>query len=805
MRYLARLVIILCCASAPLSAQPKPTDECEGKTIKSIILEGVVHVPQHTVRHHIPYTVGQKFTGSKTRTTLENLSQLGFFNTCTLSYEPVEDGISLIVTVTEKPLLGHVTIEGNKSLTTDKILEAIGRETLHTIDEEAMRVTIHKVEEAYKKAHYHHAHVTARTTPDTINPGVHNLILSIDENTQSTLQKIIIEGNNALSGREIRSVMLSSEAWLLGILTGAGSYNPEMLEGDRYLIGQHYRSKGYYTARVSDIQADFSPDKKLITLTYSVEEGDQFTLSDISIAPDPDGEFNFVALEQSLPLKAGDIYNEQKVRSIMEELSSLCGSQGYIDADVQPHIIPDLEKKTVSVRFVIDKGKKWKLRRLTITGNLITQDHVIRRNILLEEGDTVTAHLLEASKRRVTQLSYFEQDGVNWKKHYKDNNNLDLELNVQESRPRNFSFQLAFSGTEQDPGGSLKGVVDCTWNNIKGSGRDGIVKLEGNFKQLHQFVLQFSDPRFWETNTALSVELARRSRSYDHMRSVTRIPKEVVWTSAVRAGIPIPGSFTTSVVTGAGFEYILNNNTNGTAIAPNNSVPHELRPVMQRKLTSMFTPGILWWFEGELSNDTLNHKVYPSDGYRLSVHLKSAPPLINQTFTFLKGELSASWYTELLDQQRLVLGLHAKAGWVSSLGNSTSMPFKEAFILGGPGSVRGFDWGTVGPVWYGTVLGGTKMLQCNAELIFPLLKENGLYGHFFYDSGTAWDCEKQGLTEVQQRSILNDTFRMRHTVGFGINMLWPQPIKVSFGYKLDFDKRSGEAPSKFEIMANTAF
>jgi len=212
----------------------------------------------------------------------------------------------------------------------------------------------------------------------------------------------------------------------------------------------------------------------------------------------------------------------------------------------------------------------------------------------------------------------------------------------------------------------------------------------------------------------------------------------------------------------------------------------------------------------DIIKDTRNHPVYPNDGYHLAFTNKCALPGINKTFAFYKSTMEASWYTPLIGYDTLVMGLHGKVGFVEQIGLGQStyskIPYRELFHIGGMETVRGFNPSQAGPSWeYANPLGGKKMVQMNAELIFPFMSNRNMRVHLFYDCGCAWDTAKTPIIRDNMDRIKNDTFHLRHTIGVGINILQPQPIKVSFGYKIDRNKRIGESPHEFHIGMNSAF
>ena len=124
--------------------------------------------------------------------------------------------------------------------------------------------------------------------------------------------------------------------------------------------------------------------------------------------------------------------------------------------------------------------------------------------------------------------------------------------------------------------------------------------------------------------------------------------------------------------------------------------------------------------------------------------------------------------------------------------------------MGGQTTVRGFIWGSIGPAWVtGDPLGAKKAFQFNTELIFPLVPDYSMKGHVFYDAGAGWDTPKNGL--IDKSYVKRNRFNLRHSVGFGLNLLYPTSAKIDWGYKLDRNKKAGESPHEFHISMNAAW
>lgn len=777
--------------------------------INEVVIEGNTIVATETIAHRLPYRAGAHFDAQKSTAAINAVHGLGAFSQIMIEKEDAPDNsVTLYVTVTEKPSLTGVTFEGNHALKKEKLEEVIDLKNVHAIDEEGALFLAHKIKKEYREADFHHVSITPQVIADPKNPKKAQVHFVINEHAKSHIRKVEFVGNSVVPSRTIRGFLQNREIWLLGFLNGAGKYDAQALEIDKERIRMVYADRGYFGARVTDTQVTFSDDQRVIDLVFTIDEGQHFTISKVDVSPDPD--IPHVFLTRSLTIAEGDSYKQSELHKTMEAIKRVYGEYGFIDAHVSPQVIPDTNTNTIAITFHVEKGKKWKLNKLIISGNEATQDHVIRRQIMLEEGTPITASMMDASKRNVEYLSYFDREGVTWKKHRRDNDMIDLELNVKEVPTREFNTGLDFGPSAGEPNAGLKGFVSTNLRNMMGRGWDMGCTVKGTKKGVSQFSFNITDPYLFETNMSGQFNITYNKSTYEQWKWVTPAPHERVFGVNGRLGMRLPTrDRATMLFLEGGFEQISNNNKNNKVtgdpdleiVGIHRNDHARFRTLIDQKLQ----PGTLEWAGLDIVKDTRNHTMYPNDGYRIALATKFAPPGINGTFKFFKTTLDASWYTPLIGYDSLVLGLHGFAGYVEQIA-SGQIPYRELFHLGGQNTIRGFNWSQVGPSWdYVNPLGGKKAIQMNAELIFPLLSNYNMKIHLFYDAGCAWDTPKTETLRAHSTHIKSDSFNMRHTIGIGLNITQPQPIKLSFGYKLDRNKRIGETPHEFHIGMNTAF
>jgi outer membrane protein insertion porin family len=166
-------------------------------------------------------------------------------------------------------------------------------------------------------------------------------------------------------------------------------------------------------------------------------------------------------------------------------------------------------------------------------------------------------------------------------------------------------------------------------------------------------------------------------------------------------------------------------------------------------------------------------------------------------FGYAKFDFDASWYTPLIGERDLVLCVHGHMGFAIPFKNR-SVPFRELYNIGGPSSVRGFLFGDIGPVYYSPALNQRDMLGAqhafwfNTEMVFPITSDLSVKGAVFYDGGAGWGTPDSHL--INPSHLKNNSFSFRQSVGFGVRILKPTPVKIDWGFKLD--RKRGESPSE---------
>lgn len=770
--------------------------DLENLTLSAIKIDGLGLLPEDTVLSKIPYHVGEKFDVSTSTTCIKNLYDLGYFRNIILSLKKDSPTTAILfITLEEKTPLKDVVFKGNKHMKEKDIAKKISFEKVVTIEQADLKKYCVALQELYAEKGFHFAQVEAEIT-EKDNKATVTFI--IKEGPEARVQKVRFKGNKSIPDKFLRSLLFTREDWLFGFLDKSGSYLPMAIEHDRQTIENYYQSTGFLEAKIADVKIDFDEKKKFITVTFIIEEGEKYTISSVS-APGND-ILNEEQLKAVIPVVPGQLYSKELLRITIERLRTLWGQHGYIYADIQPGIEPNQQERTVAITFYSDPGNKIFLNKINIFGNEKTRDKVVRRQIVVEEGDMLTTAAMEVSKSKINQLGFFDlKEGINWKLTRLNDETADLDILLKEIKTGRFEFRANYGGTPGKIQSTASGFsVQLTGleRNLFGSGIYAeLMGRLGTDEQVYNFnILQ---PWLCDRPIYLGCESYYSSSVYEEIKKVKQPIDEKRIGGAVKTGFMWQSLGDTAVRFIGGFETL--HNTKPVAVFSGNLTAEA---EYQLILDERFRTSKFFYIENKLEQDTRDHNLHITNGHFWSLTNKFGFPALGDNVAFYRFDADMHWYTSIINNTTLVLHLHAYLGIVTPFGNNR-IPFRDLYNIGGQASVRAWKFGQIGPMWtvteaqrdgewQGEPIGAQKAFFCNAELIFPITDDLSIKGSVFYDGGSGWDTPKKGV--LNPARVVNNSFDFRQCIGIGLRFLKPQPMRIDWGFKLD--RRSGESSSE---------
>jgi len=503
--------------SAFFIASPGVHAQTQQRLVESVDVQGNRRNRDEDLLYYVQTKPGEPFNADQAARDLQTLLALGFFDKADASVETIDGargGVDVIFHVKELPIIRDIQFEGLHSVAESDVLKAF-REKRIGVSKESIRdpVKLQNAKRVIKEllAARGHPNATVDIREDEVSQTSTALTFVIKEGARVRVVDIQFEGNQIFGDGSLRSQMrYVREAGLITRFRGQDILDREKLEVDLHRVQFYMRSKGYLQARTGEPRVEgvgprrtgfFLPLPLLssvdegLRVTVPVTEGKLYRIGSIKI------EGNSIYSEQVITnvigLKPGDVANGERIgKALQEDLKKAYGAQGFIqyEYDVEPTFkdSPQNPKEgIVDFKFTITEGKQFTLRRLEFLGNTFTRDNVLRREILVNEGDVYNQRNFEISVLRLNQLGFFDPLDAERDADFRTDDeeaNVDINLKVTERGRQQISFNGGISGI----GGSFFGLEYST-NNLFGRGETLSFNLAyGNRQRSFQF--SFTEP-----------------------------------------------------------------------------------------------------------------------------------------------------------------------------------------------------------------------------------------------------------------------------------------------------------------------
>ncbi len=720
--------------------------------VNSIEIKGLKRIEETAVKSKISQKVGEPISQEKVNEDIKTIFKMGYFEDAKAEIEPFEGGIKLIYVLKEKPTIVRIDFQGNKKLDDAKLKEKLTITTGSIADAVLIQDNANKVKAFYEEEGYWLASIVPIIRK--IKPEEVGLTYQIDEGPKVKIKQIVMEGNKALSSKQIIKVMSTKKWGIFSFITSSGYYKKDQMELDIEKIRDLYFNNGYIKVTVEEPKINLTPDKKGMIITILISEGAQFNVSSVKFSGNK--VFSDDVIRGKITLIPNKPFSKKQLRSDIFSIAELYSENGYAIANVTPDLTPDENNKLVEVFLKIDEGDKYSIGKIEISGNTKTRDKVIRREVRLDEGDTFNSKLLKRSYERINNLNFFETVEI-VPKPQPEEKLVDLDVKVKE-RPTGFlSIGGGYSSVDK-----LIGMVDLTQGNLFGRGQ--LIKLRAEIGGRTTFYeINFKDPWFLDKPIAFSTSIYKITREY------IEYDKE-----ATGFGFSFGKEFS---------EYVRGDLSYNFEEATITNISEDASVIVKDQegtnTTSSITPFLV--------RDSRDNYLDPSRGSRNSIYLTCAG--IGGTNKFVKGEVDSAWYLPL---GKTAFMLRGRFGYATGI-LGEELPLYERFYIGGIYTIRGLDWGEAGPKdpVTGEPIGGTTELIFNTEYIFPIISDLRLKGVVFFDAGNSYEK-------------FEDFGKLRYTTGAGVRWISPMgPIRIEWGYNLD--RQPDEKSSRIEFTFGTFF
>jgi len=794
-------------------------------TVSRVAVSGTRRIEDAVVLAAIGLRRGESINAAKIRRDLKAVYATGFFDDVRVDLQADPDGGSddaMIVRffVDEKPAVRNVNLEGNKKIDEDDIREVLDVRAFAVLNEAKVTSAIGEIRELYVEKGFYLADIEVLYT--AVSDDQVDVTFRITENRKVVVQRVDFAGNDHLPDPKIKRFLQIKEGGFVPWLTSTGNFRSDLLEVDQQTIQAVYLEEGYLDIQVDPARVYLSPDKRYIFVSYDLTEGEQYSIGEVDAVGDFEEELGLtkeavmeiiagrqvadvqedlwreeearanrlVDIEAKGPrLQPGEVFRYSTVNAVRTAIEGFYQDQGYAFVNVVPMPDPDPETLQANITFAIEKGDKYRIGRINITGNNPTFDKIVRREVQINEGDIYRGSLVQASKMRLQRLGFFEDVNISTPRGNAADE-LDLNMQVTEQPTGSFSLGMGYSNLESFV---LTGNVQK--NNFLGLGY--VMSAAINWSGLRrQGNVSFFDPYFldsrWSTN--LSLYSTQQQFILDQYQrggslSVGRYldPRDDVQLQ---------------------FTYSFED------VGLNNITPFQRYilggDLYRNGLTSSFGIGV--------TADKRNNRIFPTKGVLTSLRTtlsggfrigeEKTLSLFGGDFNMLETNFNVRVYQPLIpNSDKMVLRVNSTVGDIRST-DGRVIPFIHRYRAGGINSVRGYNWFSLGPAMRALnsddpvraddrlIVGGEQTWVNNIEIENPIVRAAGISGVVFFDAGNAFG----GPFGEDQLNPLDLRF------AYGAGVRWRSPIgPLRFELGIPIKPQPGERKSVFDFSIGSFF
>ena len=734
--------------------------------VSDVRVEGLQRISAGTVFNYLPVKVGDTVDTDGSAAAIRALFKTGFFNDAYLE----RDGNILVVHVTERAAISSIEIKGNRDLETEELLtglKQIGLAEGRVFD----RSLLDKVEQELQRQYFSRGKYAVRldTTVTPLERNRVGILIDISEGQVARIKQINIVGNSRYPDAELLDDFTLNTPTFFSFITKNDQYSKQKLAADLEILRSFYLDRGYLNFDITSTQVSITPDKKDIYITVNISEGEQYSISEVTLSGDlvvePEELFPLVRINPK------DVFSRKRVTEAVDRISAKLGDHGYAFANV--NTVPELddENNEVSLAFFIDPGKRVYVRRVNVEGNVSTRDEVLRREMRQMEAGWFSAEKVERSRARLQRLGYFEDVNVETPSVPGTTDQVDVDYSVTETSSGSITAGLGYSQSS-----GLLFNASVSQDNFLGSGKR--VSFAFNNSDVNT-VYSFSYTNPYYTIDGISRGFGSYYRETDADEANLSDYTTDSYGANVSFGIPITE-----------YERIyLNTEYENIELKPTLASPSEVFDFIDQHGDNYDNIKLT----GSWSHDTRNKAIFADRGGLMRIALETAIP--GSGLEYYKLNYRQQQFVPLT--RNLILSLNGELGYGEGFGDHEQLPFFENFFAGGVRSVRGFEDNTLGPLdSNGNPIGGSFRVVGNAELIFPV--------PFFEDAKSFRLSAFFDIGNVFEDFEDFDADELRYSVGLAGLWLSPMgPLSVSLGYPINDE--SDDEVQNFQFTIGTFF
>jgi outer membrane protein insertion porin family len=667
---------------------------------------------------------------------------------------------ALTINVIENPIVNFFYINGVKDSDLDQVNKIITLKENSIFSSSKLKKDIEATREFLNASGYYQASITPEVIK--IDNNQINLIVNIDKKEISKINNIYFIGNKYFSNSQLLDVITSTEDGWWKIFSSS-ALSEQRIEYDKQLLKDFYKSKSFYDAQIESAFASIDKNNKF-TLTYSINSGKKYKFGDYDIKVSglvlKEEDINEVKNISNKLLK-NEFYSPLTINKINKQITDFLETKRYGNFEIN---IQDLKAADDKINIIVqlNEGQKSIVNKINIKGNTITEEKVIRDNLIISEGDQLNSSKVKKSIDNVKSKQLFSK--VDYKIEDSEKKNFkDLNLFVKEQPTGSISAGVGY--------GSNGGLFEASINernflgqgiNLNFTGRLSGDEIKGELSSV--------DPNYLNSNKELAASLFSVVDDYEN----------------------------------SGYQ----NKSAGTRFATKYEIYEDIffRPNLGVQFDRLEVTGnassLLRSRQGDFTTTSLGYNfLYDQRDSKFNPTSGSIIYFDQNIATFfsdiptIQTGVGATFYKELLSD-KFIGSAKAKLANVVAF-NDKDVKLSDR-IFSSTSDLRGFEQRGVGPVDSGDHIGGNNLATLSLKSTFPNpIPENLRATTFlFLDMGNVWGADYS--------SLISDSSKLRTSTGIALDLVSPIG-PLSFTYSIPLSKATTDKEQNFLFNIGSSF
>ena len=656
----------------------------------------------------------------------------------------------IYINVKENPIIDLISIEGNQEITDDIILQEISTKSRNVFSTDQRKFDAEKILTLYKRQGFFSTFVEPKII--RVNENRINLVFEVYEGKEATIKKVNFINNKIFSDSTLKDVISSSEYRWYEFWGGNDRFDKDRINYDKDLLKKYYFDNGYIDFEIVSVNSSLVDNRKDFVVNFTVFEGKRYKITKINFNSSIRNLKNS-KIKELVDVDEGDWFSSLEIDNSIKKITDKTSQMGFAFVDVFPRIKKFGDNK-VEITFEIQEGTKIFIDRINISGNIKTNDSIIRRELRFVEGDAYNLSKIKESERRIKGTGIFDNIEIKLDEMV-GTNKTNVNVGVAERSTGQFTVGAGFSSLD----GAL-GQIGIKESNLFGEAKELGLNLALSTRK-SEIDLSYTDPYFLNRDLAAGIDIfnvRRNQKTYSGY-------KHNIIGFKLRTGFEIIDNFRhfSSYTLKRDKIHDIDNDTSIYIQAQEG-----------KRVTSVIGQAFQY--------DKLNDRINPTDGYRVRLDVDYFG--LGGDSEHILTELKIANFYRIADG--FVLANFLEGGYIASI---KEVKINDRFNLNGD-QLRGFKNLGIGPRDSSTsdALGGEIYYVNRNEITFPLgLPDDlGLAGLIFADVGSIYK-------QSSSASNIHDENSLRASAGIGLSWVSPfGPVKFYLSRALlkeNYDKK----------------